>query len=364
MNDRRTRIRQTGMRRFSAITRAALVAVMCAVAAAGCGSPAEPEGAGTPSGPPIESVPAETEIDIDWTECRNDAEGYAISYPSSWHTATNAPENECAFFDPEPFEIVAGSEFPVSALEAHRFEEGSSLGAALEQLTDPTFERTISVDVYGEGDLSGMKIETEATGAGLLDNGTRTYQYILNWDNGGVFVVKTTELAGRDYEKAKLIVDEAVRTLDFFAPPITTIADELPAAVRRTRDALIDAAAANDYDALAALVPESGFTYTYGGPFPGGPAAYWKQVARESDPSPSAVLKLLLGMPYTKVQDNYVWPFAYDRDPASLTDAELDMLARVASPQEMELWKTSGHYLGWRVGIRSDGTWIFFVAGD
>jgi hypothetical protein len=333
------------------------------LALAACGSVPEPETAGTPSGPSIESTPTETEIGIDWTECVNDVEGYAISYPSAWYTASVAPESECAFFDPEPFEIVAGREFPVTALEAHRFEGASSLGAALEQLTDPTFERTIAVDVYGEGELSGMKIETEATGAGLLDKGTRTYQFILNWKNG-VFDVKTTELPGRDYGNAKLVVDEAVRTLQFFAPPVTTITDEPPAAVQRTRDALIDAAAANDYEALAALIPESGFTYTYGGPFPGGPAAYWKQVARERDPSPSAVLKLLFGMPYTKVRDNYVWPLAYDRDPVSLTKAEQDMLSSVASPQEIELWKTSGHYLGWRVGIRSDGTWIFFVAGD
>jgi hypothetical protein len=340
--------------------RAALCLLLLALA--GCGSVSEPQSAGTPSAP-VESVPAETVVDIDWTECRNDAQGYAISYPRGWYTTAVSPEYECAFFDPQPFEMVEGSEFPGTALEAHRLAGASSLGTALEQLTDSRFERTISVDVYGEGELSGMKIETEATGAGLLENGTRTYQYILGSDDG-VFVVKTTELPGRDYEEAKLVVDEAVRTVQLFAPPITTITDELPAAVQRTRAALIDAAAASDYDALAGLIPESGFTYTYGGPFPGGPTAYWKQIAQESDPSPFAVLKLLLGMPYTKVGDNYVWPFAYDRDPASLTDAELDMVSRVASPQEIQLWQESGHYLGWRVGIRSDGTWIFFVAGD
>lgn len=364
MNERRMRIRPSDMRPFSAMARAAgLVAVLCAVAAAGCGSAAEPEGAGTPSGPPIESVPAELELDIDWTECLNEGEGYEISYPSSWHTATLAPEDKCAFFDPEPFEIVEGSEFPVTGLEAHRLEGGSSLGVALEQLTDPTFERTISVDVYGEGDLSGLKIETEATGEGPLDRGTRTYQYILNADDG-VFVVKTTELPGRDYEEAKLVVDEAVGTLKFFPEPVATVTDELPLAVQRTRRTLITAAAEGDYDALAALIPEAGFTYTYGGPYPGGPIAYWQQAAEETDPSPLSALTGVLGMPWTKVGKDYVWPFAYDRDPASLTDAELDMLARVASPQEVEQWKASGHYLGWRAGIRSDGTWIFFVAGD
>jgi hypothetical protein len=341
----------------------ALFALLLSAVAVGCGSAPEPESAGTPSAP-VESVPAETVVDIDWTECRNDAQGYSISYPKDWYTTTLAPEHECAFFDPEPFEIVEGSEFPTTALEAHPLEGASSLGAALEQLTDETFERTISVDVYGEDQLTGMKIETEATGAGLPDEGTRTYQYILASPLDGVFVVKTTEIPGRDYEQAKLVVDEAVPTVQFFAPPITTVTNEFPAPVQRTRDQLLDAAAANDYDALAALIPESGFTYTYGGPYPGGPTAYWKQAAQEGDPAPITALKEILGMPYTKVGDNYVWPFAYDRNPASLTDAELDMLSRVASAQEIEQWRQSGHYLGWRAGIRSDGTWIFFVAGD
>jgi hypothetical protein len=340
------------------------VAAACLIvlAVAGCGSASEPESAGTPSGP-VESVPAETTLATDWTECVNDAEGYAISYPSSWHTATLAPEDECAFFDPEPFQIVEGSEFPVTALEAHRLDGASSLGVALEQLTDSAFERSISIHVYGEGQLSGMKIETEATGEGLLDRGTRTYQYLLSSDTG-VFVVKTTELPGRDYEDAKLVVDEAVGTLKFFPEPVTTVTNELPPAVQSTRRRLITAAAEGDYDALAALIPKSGFTYTYGDAYPGGATAYWRYVATLHDPSPLAALSAILGMSYTKVGDNYVWPLAYDRDPKSLTDEELAVLALVASPQEIAQWKRSGNYLGWRAGIRSDGTWVFFVAGD
>ena len=137
-----------------------------------------------------------------------------------------------------------------------------------------------------------------------------------------------------------------------------------PTPVQRRRRILLDAAAEGNYATLAAQIPEQGFTYTYGAPFPGGPIAYWKQVAGERDPSPLAVLEAILAMPYTKVGDKYVWPFAYDRDPALLTNDELDMLARVASPEEIRQWQESGHYLGWRAGIRSDGTWVFFVAGD
>lgn len=334
------------------------------IALVGCGTTTEREGAAASSGAAVESVPATTAVSIDWTECVNDVEGYAISYPKSWHTATLAPRDECAFFDPEPFEISEGSEFPLTMLEAHWLDRGRSFGQSFKDLTDPTFERAITVDVYGEGQLSGLKLETEATGAGLLEKGTRTYEYLVNVDDRA-FVVKTTELPGRDYENARFVVDEAVPTLRFFAPSGAATSEEsLPLPVLRTRRALVAAAAEGDYAALSTFIPEQGFTYTYGQPAPGGAPAYWKELAGREDPSPLAVLGAILNMPYTKVGDRYVWPFAYDRDPASLTNDELEMLARIASPQEISQWKEYGHYLGWRTGISSDGTWSFFVAGD
>jgi hypothetical protein len=38
--------------------------------------------------------------------------------------------------------------------------------------------------------------------------------------------------------------------------------------------------------------------------------------------------------------------------------------AGAATLDQLNQMAEFGHYLGWRVGIRSDGTWIFFVAGD
>jgi hypothetical protein len=343
-----------------------IAAALTVLLLAGCGSAAEPESAGTPSGAFSESMPIPTETALAWTECVNSSEGYAISYPSSWHTATLTPEDECAFFHPEPFEIVEGSEYPVTALEAHWLEKERSFAQALDELTDPMFARTISREGYSEAHFAGVVLETEATGAGLLDAGTRAYGYVLNV-NGRAFLVQTTELPGSDnpeYDKSKLVVNGAVGTLRFFAPTGGPSTRELPLPVLRTLRALESAAASDDYDALADLIPKSGFTYTYGGPFPGGATAYWRELAGEHDPSPLAVLEAILAVPHTKVGNHYVWPFAYDRDPASLTDEELDTLARIASPQEIAQWQEFGHYLGWRAGIRQDGTWIFFVAGD
>jgi hypothetical protein len=77
-------------------------------------------------------------------------------------------------------------------------------------------------------------------------------------------------------------------------------------------------------------------------------------------------LAALLTLRHTRTGDIYVWPWAYDRNPADLTDAQKDTLAGAgaATRKQLDQMAEFGQYLGWRVGIRRDGTWLFFVAGD
>jgi hypothetical protein len=139
---------------------------------------------------------------------------------------------------------------------------------------------------------------------------------------------------------------------------------ELPDPVERTRIAIARAAAARDYDALARLVAEDGFEYTFGGAVPGGPTAYWRNLEASSDEAPLDTLVAVLALPYTKVRGIYVWPFAFDRDPKQLTDEELELLSTFATPREIQGWREFGGYIGYRAGIDSDGDWVFYVAGD
>jgi hypothetical protein len=137
----------------------------------------------------------------------------------------------------------------------------------------------------------------------------------------------------------------------------------LPPAVEETRDAIIRAAGAHDYEGLAALIPDSGFTFSYGA----GTSAidYWKDLEAAGE-TPLATMAALLALRHTRAQDIYVWPWAYDKDPSTLTDAEKDALAGAgaATRGQLDQMADLGHYLGWRLGIRRDGTWMFFVAGD
>jgi hypothetical protein len=139
--------------------------------------------------------------------------------------------------------------------------------------------------------------------------------------------------------------------------------ERLPAAVEMTRAAITEAAGAHDYDALAALIPDSGFTFSYGA----GDSAieHWQDLEAAGE-TPLETMAGLLALRHTRAGDIYVWPWAYDRDPAKLTNAQKDALAAAgaATREQLDQMGELGHYLGWRLGIRREGTWVFFVAGD
>jgi hypothetical protein len=137
----------------------------------------------------------------------------------------------------------------------------------------------------------------------------------------------------------------------------------LPAAVEATRAAVLDAAETRDYDALAELIPDDGFEYTFGELVAGGPIAYWQELERTTGERPLDALAALLRMPYVLSRGYYVWPWAYTAANASdLSTHERDLLAPLGTVDRLVLDGTG--YIGWRAGIAPDGTWVFFVAGD
>lgn len=132
----------------------------------------------------------------------------------------------------------------------------------------------------------------------------------------------------------------------------------LPPAVAETRRELLAAAEAEDHDRLATLAPAD-FSYSFGGPVEGGPAAYWRQI-EEDGQQPLEALSAVLSLPYALSGGLYVWPFAHAIPPDGLTAYERELLEDIPGGATI-----SGEgYLGWRTGIEPDGTWRFFVAGD
>lgn len=141
---------------------------------------------------------------------------------------------------------------------------------------------------------------------------------------------------------------------------------DLPALVAEKRDAVRAAAAAGDLQAMEALTDSEQFTFSYGAS--DSPSAFWQAEIDNGIDVPAQVVALL-DLPHTASEAEggpsiYTWPSAFDRPYESLSSAELVALEAAVGPQVMETYEQTGQYLGYRLGIRADGAWIYLVAGD
>jgi len=160
-----------------------------------------------------ETVFPEEVLPNGWGLCTNAPRGYWIGYPSGWYTTHLERAQACEYFDPRPFEIVPGTEFPPTALFATQSDE--SVEAYVTQLTDPMFFETVrQEDTTVEG-RPAVLVQTVATGEGESEPGERTYGYVVDND-GRAFVVLATGLPGdRRFSTFKKVADNAVKTVRF-----------------------------------------------------------------------------------------------------------------------------------------------------
>ena len=145
--------------------------------------------------------------------------------------------------------------------------------------------------------------------------------------------------------------------------PVDEPAQTLPLPVAQTRDAIVRAAHARNYDGLEALLDPAAFSYSFGES--GDPVGYWRRLEDEGEvPILGDILPTVLGTPFARQDDIYAWPSAFAREPRAWTAEDREALRLLYSPEDIASFEEAGGYLGWRVGIRADGTWLFFVAGD
>lgn len=281
--------------------------------------------------------------------CVNRELGFAVAYPAAWYTART-----CTFFDPEPFQVPANSDFTGTALELDAAE--ASPAVVVSGIVSPDFTSARRQTHATAAGRSATRFEVTSNGNGLLDAGTRIYGYVIDRGTTPPLVVQTTARRGKPLRRD--VVDRAVRSLRLFAAANSGAAAGLPAAVEQTRAAIARAARSRDFEALTNLVPHSGFTYTYGGPFEGGAVPYWLNLERTTSDRPFETLARILELPYSLRQGLYVWPFAYGTPRGELTTYERGLLGSLVNAY------VSDDYYGWRAGIRPDGTWSFFVSGD
>ncbi|MGH2655304.1 MAG: hypothetical protein ACRDIZ_01155 [Actinomycetota bacterium] len=137
----------------------------------------------------------------------------------------------------------------------------------------------------------------------------------------------------------------------------------IPARVAETRDAILAAAQARDFPALRALIPDEGFTFSFGGETD--PITYWKRLESEGhEPVIGDILPMVLDTEPGFDRGVFVWPAQAAEDPAEWDEQDIEALTAIHAEEDVRSFQDAGLYLGWRVGIERDGTWVFFVAGD
>ena len=130
--------------------------------------------------------------------------------------------------------------------------------------------------------------------------------------------------------------------------------------IEKTRDAVAVAAQQRDWEALRELIPERGFTFSYGGERDA--IAYWKSLEADGEPVLETLVKILQ-LPFDP-GDPYTFPAQAAEDPSQWTEEDLVELRQFASEKDIENWRELGTYLGWRAGFDFRGRWVFYVAGD
>jgi hypothetical protein len=135
--------------------------------------------------------------------------------------------------------------------------------------------------------------------------------------------------------------------------------DRLTETAEATRLALLAAARAADWDALARHLPGEDFAASFGGS--SDPIAYYRS---HPDDIMAVIIRLLEGDRGRVGVRLTVWPELHARDPFTILPEERADLVSVYGEGVVANWEAAGAYLGWRLGIDDDGTWRFLIAGD
>jgi hypothetical protein len=146
-----------------------------------------------------------------WRRCVNPVEKYSIGYPGKWHTTQIRPAEVCQQFHPNRFTIPPESEYPLTALNVRRVTAPPSR-------TDTEYERTLLWRKTTVAGRQAVRFETVSTGAGLYQEGTRQYGYVIRLGRGLISVHATAEAGETRYAAWKTVVDKAARTLDVAKP--------------------------------------------------------------------------------------------------------------------------------------------------
>lgn len=140
--------------------------------------------------------------------------------------------------------------------------------------------------------------------------------------------------------------------------------DGLPPAVAETRERIYRAAVARDYKTLRSLLDPETFNYSLGEE--GDPIGYWRRQEKAEVPILGDILSGVLHTRFGKNEDIFTWPSATSKLPQDWTEADIESMREAGyTDRDIRAFREQiGGYAGWRVGIRADGTWLYFISGE
>lgn len=133
----------------------------------------------------------------------------AVRYPDGWHSDRGDAATPCSAFDPEPFQLQRGTEYPpdlavVVRVEPVSFERASRRGAA--KVED---ERRTQID-----GRQAVRLQVVSTGEGLRPEGERSIQWVVDGGDERSILAHTSEVEGNDFEESQRVLDDMVAAFD------------------------------------------------------------------------------------------------------------------------------------------------------
>ncbi len=137
----------------------------------------------------------------------------------------------------------------------------------------------------------------------------------------------------------------------------------LPPKVEAKRQAILKAARTRDYEKLASEASPN-LEYSFGGGIEGGFAEYLRLSEESEGESAFDIIPTILALPYGERDDLYSWPSFYTIEPSKWTEEDIRMMRTFLTEKQIEDFRQFGGYIYYRMGITSEGEWIFYLAGD
>ena len=142
---------------------------------------------------------------------------------------------------------------------------------------------------------------------------------------------------------------------------------DLPVPVAALRNDLFRLASECDIDGLGIIAVRDATRISFGGPVD--PATFWRDLeSTEATPIADLITVLRLAPGILDLGDGtiyYVWPAVFALfDWSQASPEQRQELADLFGTDALAGWDSFGGYIGYRVGITTDGEWAYFVEGD